>query len=211
MRNCSVPHNFVQEKGWLRNLTLSKSILLVLICVVGSHLTGCGPGVSTEEEVKRQLEEIRQKAEAARAAKLSELRIGLSRSFLWGACGYVAVTLLGPFVAEYCRSSVSSHFKIPLDLQVQISYWLYFSVVSFVIIITVVDDSLRTVLLPVLVLLTASAVPFFKGVVPGIVNENKLQRKAAMAQIKSLLMLIFVFYIILQVLRPEGFGSIILQ
>jgi Na+/phosphate symporter len=148
------------------------------------------------------------KAERARIAKLSELRKQVSSAFLLGAIGFVCIGLLGPTVTEASRKYVAEQFRLSISDQVFLAKALYWSGISVVLVFSLFNAHLKNVQPAVWLLLGATAYPFFVHVIPSLEAGDKMQRKAAVAQIKSFLMLIFIFYVILRFLSPDGFGNI---
>jgi hypothetical protein len=167
-------------------------------------LTGCSGGPTPEqiqEEFKRQLD-------AQREAKLGQLRSQVSTSFFFGAVGYVCIGLLGPSAAELGRRLVVTRFKLSIEYQVAIAKFSYGILVGVGFFLSLTNSQLRAVQPAVWLLLGATSYPFFVHVIPSLEAGDKMRRKAGVAQIKSFAMLIFVFYIVLRLLSPEGLGEI---
>jgi hypothetical protein len=175
---------------------------LVLIALL---LTGCPP---SEEKIKQ---EVKHQIEQQRVEKLSQLRDRISSSFLLGAIIYVCITLVGPSVAEGVRGSVAKQLNWSKSGQVYFAKFAYWATIVIVGIVSLFNQHLSSMKPAVWLLLGASAYPFFVHVIPSIEAEDKARRKSAMGQVKSLLMLIFIFYVVLRFLSPEGFGEIKLQ
>ena len=149
--------------------------------------------------------------EQKRVEKLSELRSRISSSFLLGAVAYVFVTLVGPSVAERARSTAAKQFNWTKSDQIDLAKVAYWGIVGSVVVFSLFNQDLSSIQPAVWLLVGATAYPFFIHVLPSIEADDKPRRKAAMGQIKSLLMLIFIFYVVLRFLSPDGFGEIKLQ
>jgi magnesium-transporting ATPase (P-type) len=175
-------------------------IILSIFC-----LAGCG---DSDEEL---IEKYKNKIENDRIEKLSGLRSTLSSSFLLGAILYVCVVLIGPSATEKTREIVAAKFKLSKQNQVMIANLLYWFGVVVVLLLSLFNTHLQTVKLSVFLLLGASAYPFFVHVLPSIETKDKTRMKAAIGQVKSFFTLIFIFYVILKVLSPEGFGEIAIR
>jgi len=174
------------------------------IFMVTLFLTGC-PG--DEEKI-----EAHDKAVAkARVEKLDQFRDKVRSSFLLGALGFVCISFFAPTIAEEGRKFAAKQFSLSDETQVKIAVRTYWAVVSSVALFSLLDKSLSTVFPAIFLLLGATAYPFFVHILPSIPAHDKMRRKAAMAQMKSFVMLIFIFYIILRFLSPDGFGDIQLK
>jgi uncharacterized membrane protein len=121
---------------------------------------------------------------------------------------FVLGTLFGPGIMEWIRARVASHFRLSQGTQIQIAGWSYGLLVASIVLATVMIDELNQIWMAVAVLFLGTLLPFFTEVLPGIERENPEQRKSGASKIKSMLFLIAVFYIILTLLSPEGFGPL---
>jgi hypothetical protein len=119
--------------------------------------------------------------------------------------------LIGPSATEKTREIVAAKFKLSKQNQVMIANLLYWFGVVVVLLLSLFNTHLQTVKLSVFLLLGASAYPFFVHVLPSIETKDKTRMKAAIGQVKSFFTLIFIFYVILKVLSPEGFGEIAIR
>lgn len=124
---------------------------------------------------------------------------------------YVFITLVGPSVAEGARSAVAKQFNWAKSDQIDFAKVAYWGTIGSVLVFSFFNQHLSSMKPTVWLLLGATAYPFFIHVLPSIEADDKPRRKAAMGQIKSLLMLIFIFYVVLRFLSPDGFGEIKLQ
>jgi hypothetical protein len=167
-----------------------------LMLVAGS-LAGCGGGESTVERAER----LRREQLAQEYSQWSGI------AFLFAAI-YVAVILLGPSVIEWSRGQIVRHFNWSKETQIEMAQWIYFGITATIGIGTLISPHLWAIKLAVVILVGATLQPFFNGIVPSIETNDKQRRKAAVAQIKSLWMLILVFYIILRLKTPEGFSGL---
>lgn len=181
-------------------------IIALMLALAALALTGC-----YEEEKKKAVEDYQRQVEQVRVAKLHELRGRLSSSFFIGAIGYVCIGLLGPSLAEGTRKVVADQFKLSIEDQVSLAKGVYWTTVVIVVLFSFFNTHLGAVRPAVWLLLGGTAYPFFVHVIPSLEAADKLRRKAAIGQIKSFLMLIFIFYVILRFLSPDGFGDIKLQ
>lgn len=186
--------------------TLSRFILVFVACFAVISLTSC-----YEDEKKEAIETYQKQVEQARNAKLGELRSKLSSSFLLGALGYVCIGLLGPSATEGTRKFVAEQFKMSKEDQISLATGIYWTVVGIIFVFSIFNRHLGTVRPAVWLLLGGTAYPFFVHVLPSLEAGDKMRRKAAVGQMKSFFMLIFIFYIILRFLSPDGFGDIKLQ
>ncbi len=169
---------------------IGSSLLLVGLSLL---LTGC-PGDDSE-----------------RVQRLNELRERVSGSFFLGSLCYIAAAFAGPSVAEASRKAIADKFKMSIEDQVTFAKSVYWTVVGIVVLVSFFDDHLSDVKPAVWILLGASAYPFFAHVIPSLYTQDKMRRKAALAQIKTFFMLIFIFDVILRFLSPEGFGNLQLK
>lgn len=185
----------------VRRLAITIAIGLSVFAV-----TGCFEGLKDDA-----IKDYQRQVEAARVAKLIELRGRLSSSFFIGAIGYVCIGLLGPTVAERFRRVVAEKFKMSTKDQVALAKGAYWTVIVVVLLFSLFNHHLGTVRPAVWLLLGGTAYPFFVHVIPSLELNDKMRRKAAVGQIKSFLMLIFIFYVILRFLSPGGFGDIKIQ
>jgi len=173
------------------------TLIAATVCCAALLLTGCIDG-----------DDERTKAEEERRARLLEFRGQISSAFLLGAIGYVCIGLLGPTVAEASRRHVAEQLKLSASAQVSLAKGVYWSVICVLFLFSLFNAHLSTVKPAVWLLLGATAYPFFVHMLPSLKAGDILRRKAAVAQIKSFLMLIFIFYVILRFLIPDGFGPI---
>lgn len=184
---------------------LRRIILVFAACFAVVNLTGCyEDGNNAVDTYKKQIEQ-------ARKTKLGELTSKLSSSFLLGALGYVCIGLLGPSATEGTRKFLAEQFKMSKENQISLATWIYWTVVVGVFVFSIFNQHLGAVRPAVWLLLGGTAYPFFVHVLPSLEAGDKLRRKAAVGQMKSFFMLIFIFYIILRFLSPDGFGDIKLQ
>lgn len=167
-----------------------RAILVAGCFSISVLLCGC-----TSEEEKREI-------------RLQELRERVTASFLLGAIGYIAIGLMGPSVAEKGRKWVVGRFHLSTAAQIALAGGIYALAILVVILFCIFDKYLRSGIPAVILLLGATVYPFFGHVIPSLRTGDVQQRKAAVGQIKSFLMLIFIFYVILHFLSPEGFGEI---
>lgn len=179
-------------------LRLNLACCCLLLLTVALLLVACGP---SESEVRRNIEH-------QRIEKLHILRSQISSSFTLGSLVFICISFFGPTLAEKARASLAKQFHLSETDQVSIAKVLYWLAAGTVALMAVFNEQLGAVRQSVFLLLGATAYPFFVHVVPSIRTGDKLRRKAAVVQIKSFLMLIFIFYVILQFLSPEGFGRI---
>jgi hypothetical protein len=179
----------------------SSVLRLCSVAALVFFFTGCPP---SEQEMIRTIEQ-------QRVEKLSDLRSGISSSFLFGTIVYVLITLVGPSVAEGARSTIAKQFNWSKNEQIVIAKVAYWGAIGSVAVFSFFNQHLASMKPAVWLLLGATAYPFFIHVLPSIEDDDKPRRKAAMGQIKSLLMLIFIFYVVLRFLSPDGFGEIKLQ
>lgn len=179
-------------------------ITLSFLCIVW----GCAKSPPPADPIAIAKAEIIKQMEYERNTKLEAIKEDLKEAFLLGTIIYVSIGLAGPAVAEGARKIVTQRFHLSPKAQIKLAASLYLAVMSSFFIFSILNKDLRTVIWPVILLLAATAYPFFIHVIPSIKTEEKMRRKAAVAQIKAFLMLILIFYIILKTLSPEGFGSI---
>lgn len=184
---------------------LNRIILVFAVCFAVFSLSSC-----YEDEARIESNQ-KKKIEQARIVRLDELRSKLSSSFLLGALGYVCVGLLGPSATEGTRKFVADQFKMSKEDQISLATGIYWTVVGVIFLFSIFNRHLGPVRPAVWLLLGGTAYPFFVHVLPSLESGDKMRRKAAVGQMKSFFMLIFIFYIILRCLGPDGFGDIKLQ
>lgn len=147
-----------------------------------------------------------EKKEKERAVAFSVLRQRITPSLLMGTIGFIGIALLGPTVAERVREAAAKQFRLRVEAQIKVALWVYWAVVGVIALLALGNQHLQQVKPSVFLLLTATSFPFFVHVIPSLKQGDRAMRKAGMAQIKSFLMLILVFYVIMRMLTPQGLG-----
>lgn len=146
--------------------------------------------------------------EEERIEKLNALAEAVRGTLFLASIIFVLGTIFGPDITEWARAKLANHFHLTREQQLGIAnaaFWIGFSVI---LLSTFIIEPLRLARLAVWVLLAGSLYPFLGEVLPGIVNENANLRKSGVAKIKALFFLIFVYYILLTLLSPKGFGAL---
>lgn len=172
---------------------------LIVLGFLAFALMGCGG----ESEAERD--------ETARIVKLETMRANLKFAFVLGALGYLCVGLIGPKVAEGSRALVANRFQLSTGKQVLFAKCIYWTVVIVVLIASLVNVHLKEIEMAVWLLLAGTAYPFFVDLLPSLESGDKTRRKAALGLIKSFLMLIVVFFVVLKFLDPDGFAGLKIQ
>jgi hypothetical protein len=140
--------------------------------------------------------------------KLEEYRQRLNPQLLIGTIVYIFIILVGPSIAEGFQSTVVKKFDLSKSVQITTAKILYFSTIVVLFLISFADKYLSIMHKQVWLLLAATLYPFLVHFLPSIEADDKERRKAAVNQIKSLFMLIFVFYVISRLLSVDGFGGL---
>ena len=167
-------------------------ILFFLLLVI----SGCN---SNEREREKRID------------RLEIMQKKVSSQFLYGAFVYVFFVLIGPTIAEKSRAAITNKFHLTITSQVRLAKFAYSTLISVILLLSMCDKYLNEIFPVVLLLTGATLYPFLVDVIPSLKNQNTIQRKSGISQIKSFLILIFVFYIILRMLNPEGIGVIQLK
>jgi len=175
---------------------------LIVLGFLAFALMGCGGESEAERDKKR---------ETARIVKLETMRANLKFAFVLGALGYLCVGLIGPKVAEGSRALVANRFQLSTGKQVLFAKCIYWTVVIVVLIASLVNVHLKEIKMAVWLLLAGTAYPFFVDLLPSLESGDKTRRKAALGLIKSFLMLIVVFFVVLKFLHPDGFAGLKIQ
>ena len=143
--------------------------------------------------------------------RIEEYGQRLNPQLLIGTIVYIFITLVGPSIAEGVQSTVVKKFNLSKSVQITTAKILYFSAIVGLFLLSFADKHLSKMNKQVWLLLAATLYPFLVHFLPSIEADDKDRRKAAVNQIKSLFMLIFVLYVIARLLRPDGLGVIRLK
>jgi hypothetical protein len=185
----------------MTNRSQARSRLIVVCMSSVLFVPGCIPDERAREEQR----------ERERISRLTEIRSKFSAPCLLGALGFVCLTFLGPTVLEGARRTIAEKYNLSKSAQHEIALLLYLGIVAGILLMAFFNSHLSAVKPAIFLLIGATAYPFFIHVLPSIQTEDASRRKTAVAQIKSFVMLIFIFYVVLRFLSPDGFGAIQLK
>ncbi|MCX6983855.1 MAG: hypothetical protein NT118_03745 [Lentisphaerae bacterium] len=189
-----------------------KLILPVIVIVV--MLAACDRKPSFEDGYRSGVA-TGYRAGAANTAKLmeqsadkfrSELRHRAQRSLLIFAVITAVLTLYGDGLLEYLRTKFSEVLKIPVGVQLMIAGFLYSALAIGMSLFGIRNFGFLSAL-PLLILGTASCVPFCKYV-SAVSQGDKTRSKAAIAKVKALLFLASSVLIVYAMLSKAGFMNI---
>ncbi len=186
--------------SWFRIAFLALTTWFTMI------LSGCCDK-SIEEARRQGIEEgIKIKGEEIKI-KAGDISSHLNRAFLIGSVFYVCIGLLGPSITEKVKNVSVSVFNIGIGKQVFLAISAYSTVIVGLFLLSLLSGVLKEAKPAVWVLLGGTVYPFFVHVIPSIKAPDKTRRKAAVGQIKSFLVNIVMFYLILKALSPEGLSG----
>jgi len=177
-------------------LTPRQLFALFLVSIAFAFATvGCRLARNDSEQQRQQ-----------REAAFQEVRQRVSPSLLLGTIVYVGLAFFAPAIAEKAREAVAQKLSLGPGAQVKLALFIYWLAVGTIFVLALINIHLRQVRPSVFLLLGATAYPFFVHLIPSLKEGDRIKRKSAITQIKSFLMLIFVFYVVMRLLTPEGLG-----
>lgn len=153
-------------------------------------------------------EEILKSEDAKRRERAVVLQEQIGGALAVPVYVFIAVTLLGGLVVEQTRSYVVRQFRMTPSEISDVAIKTYLSLNGLILLILLFSENLHKVAIPLLSLMVATVYPFIVTLLPAIEAGDKGQIKVALNQIKSLYMVIFVLYIIMRVLSPDGLGPL---
>ena len=143
-----------------------------------------------------------------RAGRLGEISKNVAAFLTVGAVAFVLIMFFAYPIAENARRFVVKRLKVTPHTQAFLAKAIYGLTSMAVLAGTFVIPELKKVRQAVLILLVATAYPFFCELLPGIRNEDANLRKCAVNHIKTAFFLIFVFWVVMKILSVDGLGPI---
>ena len=138
----------------------------------------------------------------------NHLKMGLENQLAWCAIVIVGITLWGSELGEWIRTRIKTWLNLSIEVQVAISLVVYGLIITAIIIacLKTVGVSERMVM-PVLILLSASLIPFVRYV-RSLGQSNVTELKINLIKIKQCVLMCLVILILYRVLSDNGFLGI---
>ena len=138
----------------------------------------------------------------------NDLKSGLETQLLWYAIIIVSVTLWGSELGELIRTRIKNWFHLATETQVAIALMIYGLIVSSILVCFFSTAGIsEKMIMPVLILLSASLIPFIRYV-RNLGNNNAGDLKMDLIKIKQFIIMTLVILILYQVLSESGFLGI---
>ena len=189
----------------MKQTVLTAVLVFTLLLLVGM---GKQPDNPCQDCYKTGYQDAIKSVEKSSREFRNDLKSGLETQLLWYSIIIVSVTLWGSELGEWFRARIKNWFNLTTETQVVIALMVY-GLIVFGILIGCLNTSgiSEKMLIPVLILLAASLIPFIRYL-RNLSGNNAGELKMNLTKLKQILIFCVVILILFQVLSDSGFLGI---